>query len=118
MIAKGFTEKDLFTIDSDDEYRYVDYEDGVKIIGYSGLRQYIEIPETLDGKKVVAIGLTEERYPGSRTFNLLIPNTISFIDPKCIPISRNSWIAGLFLKDDNDHFVIEDGCLSRKETIL
>ena len=115
MIAKGFTERDLFTIDSDEEYRYVDYEDGVKIIGYSGLRQYIEIPETLGGKIVVAIELAEEGYPGSRAFNLLIPNTISYIDPKCNPVSRNSWIAGLFLKDDNEHFVIEDGCLYSKD---
>ena len=115
MIAKGYAERDLFTIDNDEEYRYVECEGGIKIIGYSGLRQYIEIPEMIDGKKVVALGLAEEGYPGSRSFNLLLPNTVSYIDPKCNPISRNGWISGLFLKEDNENFVIEDGFLFSKD---
>ena len=35
-IAKGVTENDFYTIDNEYEYRYVDYEDGIKLVGYSG----------------------------------------------------------------------------------
>ena len=63
MIAKGVEIRELFTIDRPEEYRYVEFEEGVKVIGYSGVRTYIEIPEMIDGKHVVAIGMHEQEHP-------------------------------------------------------
>ena len=115
MIAKGYTEFDLFSMDREIEYRYIDYEDGVKVVGYSGLKEYLEIPECLDGKKVVAIGVNSEGYPGCRCFKLLLPNTVRFIDAKCNPMSEKSWISDLFFRDDNESFFIEDKVLYSKD---
>ena len=49
MIANNVSVYDLFTMDRAEEYRYVDVDGGIKIIGQSGLGEYIDIHESLDG---------------------------------------------------------------------
>ena len=53
MIAKNVSAYELFTVDRSEEYRYVEVSGGIKVVGYSGLREYIEIPETIEGKKLL-----------------------------------------------------------------
>lgn len=115
MIAEGVLIEELFSLDRLEEYRYIDFNDGVKIVGYSGLKEYIEIPEEIDGKKVVAIGLNEEGYPGSMGFKILIPNTVTYIDPKTNPTCYGSWYREFYFKSDNPHFIIEDNFLFSKD---
>ena len=120
MIANNVSVYDLFTMDRVEEYRYVDVDGGIKIIGYSGLREYIEIPESIDGKTVVAIGCEDVVYPGARNFKLLIPNTVHTIDPKTNPTYEYSWYGGIYLKPGNENLCIENNALysSDKKTLL
>ena len=115
VIVKGYTEFDLFAIDREEEYRYVDVEGGVKVVGYTGEKEYIEIPEVLHGKPVIAIGFSGEVYPKGKEVTLLVPNTVTYIDPRANTLFYGGWYKELFLKKENEHFLAQDNFLYSKD---
>lgn len=56
MIAESYQMADLFALDCPNEYIYEEISGGVKVTGYAGTKEFLIIPEQLDGKSVLEIG--------------------------------------------------------------
>ena len=80
-IAVGFN---LTAVADDDVLTYGDYEysikenSTVKITGYTGTQSKLDIPSTINGKKVTSIG--EDAFSGCENLtNVTIPNSVTWI---------------------------------------
>ncbi len=67
-----------FSGDPEAKFTYVAYGEGILIEGYSGAPTNLEVPETIDGKKVVAIG--ENAFVGqTKLRKIVLPDTVTEI---------------------------------------
>ena len=46
------------------EFRYEYVEDGVKVVAYSGVKDNVRIPSSVDGTPVVELGINKDGYVG------------------------------------------------------
>lgn len=106
--------------DAKKEYRYIPTEGGIKIVGYSGVKDNVRIPETIDGNTVVEIGINEEGYVGDMNFNIYIPRTVRHIDVNAINgpqssrrwrVYRKGWFTDFELEEGNPYLSIDRGML-------
>lgn len=67
-----------FSGDPEAKFTYSDYGEGILIEGYSGAPTNLNVPETIDGKKVVAIG--ENAFLGQpKLRKITLPDTVTEI---------------------------------------
>lgn len=66
------------------EFRYEYVEDGVKVVAYSGVKDNVRIPSSVDGAPVVELGINKDGYVGIMPYNVLIPNTVKRINVHAI----------------------------------
>lgn len=90
-ILTGSQDKDIYPSHKDDgqspspdgivaksDFKYSEKDGAVTILGYTGSEYDLEIPSTIDGKPVVAIG--EDAFRGSRVTSIVIPSSVKTID--------------------------------------
>ena len=80
MIAEGYQMADLFALDCPNEYVYEEISGGVKIVGYAGTKEFLIIPEELDGKPVLEIGGVDTLHWRQMYHNIQIPKTVKKIE--------------------------------------
>ena len=67
-----------FSGDPEAKYPYSDYGEGILIEGYSGAPMSLTVPDTIDGKKVVAIG--ENAFLGqTKLRKIVLPDSVTEI---------------------------------------
>ena len=107
--------KHLYESDRVEEFRWVETDGGVKVVGYRGTKNYVCIPSEIDGKPVVALGNEPFNYQGQE-YHVLFPATLERIDPGVfIPKSSyyssvRSWFCGFEIPEDNP-YMKEEGQL-------
>lgn len=116
MLKDGVKEIDLFTYDRDDFYRYVEVEGGIKVVGYTGNKFHVAIPETIHGKTVVAMGVENGKGKNETDKVIVkIPNTVHTIDPETTPCFQDAWYEEIVIEEDNPYWSLQDGYLYSKD---
>jgi hypothetical protein len=90
-ILTGSQDKDIYPSHKDDgqspspdgivaksDFEYSEKDGAVTILGYTGSEYDLEIPSTINGLPVVAIG--EDAFRGSRVTSVAIPSSVKTID--------------------------------------
>ena len=124
MIAEGYKLTDLFALDCLNEYIYEDILGGVKIVGYCGTREFLIIPEQLDGKPVLEIG-RRGMLDIHRTISYIqIPKTVKKIDLAAVNSSGlrvKNWATIFSISEENEYYSYDEetGILyNRDRTII
>lgn len=113
-------ESKLKTSEENPMYKYIDYKSGIAIIKYSGNESVVNVPQTLDGKTVVAIGSLKNEYNGydSITFlnknisKIILPKTLNTIDEKSLISSSANYFE---IEEGNDFFTSINGIIFTKD---
>ena len=102
-------ERETFTAG---DYEYALLDDGtVEITRYSGNAEKLTIPDTLDEKKVTAIGIAAfSRYSSLKS--VIIPDSVTQIGVN--PFAHCSALKTIFVSPDHPYFATIDGVLFRK----
>lgn len=111
-----------FFEDEAKEYRYIPVEGGIKIVGYSGVKDNLLIPSNIDGLPVIEIGVNEDGYIGDMYYNVMIPSTVKHVDvrsinsPRSVPWYRRrnyrgGWFASFSVDVSNPNLTIIDDML-------
>ena len=116
MLKRDVNVYELFEQDREEEFRYENVEGGLRIVGYLGSKNFVEIPESINGQPVVEIGeYTKGRFTSIYP-TILLPNSISRFDPDAFHHeTRDLWIGNIFVKEDNPNFAVKDGVLYSKD---
>lgn len=113
MLKNGVTVMDLFERDSDSEFRYEEVDGGIRIVAYTGSRLFLIVPEEIDGKPVVEIGL-DRNYCSIRPV-VYLPKTISRFDPDFSPLAEDRhtemWFSNAYMDEANPWFKVVDSVL-------
>ena len=105
------------------EFNCVNIKGGIKIVGYSGKKRKLEIPEKLNGKNVIAIGKDPQKGYATgfeHIKKLLIPETVTEIehgafsgmyslDSIVFPSGMKKITEGMFYRCGFEEFRIPDG---------
>ena len=114
--------KHTYYTDRPEEFRWVDLGEGVKIVGYHGDLAFLELPQELGGKPVIAVG-SDAAYTLARDLKILIPHSVRVLEPESVSSfvryfgSRSaSWFSGFelaenhpWLKEENNLLLSADG---------
>lgn len=112
MIKKNVDVISLFESDRPEEFRYEKVDGGIRIVAYSGAKDYVKIPEEIDGNVVIEIGEYRGGNISSIHPSILLPKTISRFDPEAFhQATRDLWMKDVYVCDDNPYFKVEDGIL-------
>lgn len=105
------------------EFRYEYVEDGVKVVAYSGVKDNVRIPTSVDGTPVVELGINKDGYVGIMPYNVLIPNTVKRVNVYaiCSPQTHGwfggssnenkGWFTEFSLEEGNPNLAIINGML-------
>ena len=104
------------------EFRYEDVSDGIKIIGYTGVKDAVKLPSFIDGKPVVEIG-AKINYVQNDSFSVLIPPTVKRIeisDPQreYFYDSTDRFLLSSELDDGNPYLRLENGFLMQGDKLI
>lgn len=110
--------------DDSKEFRYVKTAGGIRVVAYSGVKDNVKIPSTIEGMPVVELGINEEGYVGAMPFDVLIPKSVRHIDVHAInslayeqewidssPVYNDGWFRKFTLEAGNEHLTCENGLL-------
>ncbi len=121
MIAEGYQMADLFELDCSNEYVYEEISGGIKIVGYAGTKEFLIIPEQLDGKSVLEIGGINTLHVGQRSAYIQIPKTVKKIELLAVNPEYQSWAKIFSISEENEHYSYdgETGVLyNRDRTVI
>lgn len=121
MIAESYQMADLFALDCPNEYIYEEISGGVKVTGYAGTKEFLIIPEQLDGKSVLEISGTNTLHWGQRNCNIQIPNTVKKIELLAVNPEYQSWAKIFSISEENEYYSYdrETGVLyNRDRTVI
>ena len=104
------------------EYIFKEVEGGIAIVGHNSYDTHLNIPEEIDGKKVVSLGVCGK---GNRFgVDVTIPDTVSYIDLETMTFrnyqayekpDRISWINELYVNKTNPYFAVKNRILYTKD---
>ena len=110
MLKNGVNLTDLFESDIISEFRYEELNDGVRIIAYTGMKQFVIVPEEINGKKVVEFGTCSD-YASIHPV-VLLPKTICRFDPDMSDLDNaEMWFSNAYMDEENPVFKVQDGIL-------
>ena len=119
MIKDGTDLRTLFELDDPTEYRSEQVEGGIRIVGYTGSKQFLEIPETINGQAVVELGDSKNHSFSSVMPTILMPKTVCRFDPDAFcdsyKYSNRIWFGGIVVPEEHPFFRLEDGILYSKD---
>lgn len=121
MIAESYQMADLFALDCPNEYVYEEVSGGVKVTGYSGTKEFLIIPEELDGKPVLEIGGVDALHLGKRSSYIQIPKTVKNIELLAVNPEYQSWAKIFSISEENEYYSYdtETGILyNRDRTVI
>ncbi len=108
MIAEGYQMADLFELDCPNEYVYEEIQGGVKIVGYSGTKEFLMIPEELDGKPVLEIGGEDTLHWRQMYHNIQIPKTVKKIELLAVNPEYHSWAKIFSISEENEYYSYDE----------
>ena len=118
MLKKGINPFTLFETDDPSEYRWEKVDGGVRVIGYTGSKPFLKIPEVLGGLPVVEIGDYGEDVFCTVYPTVLIPDTVCRFDPDAFCEVYNHggmWFGSLTVPEEHPFFRMENGILYSKD---
>ena len=121
MIAEGYQMADLFELAYPNEYVYEEISGGVKVVGYAGTKEFLIIPEELDGKPVLEIGGVDVLHLGKRSSYIQIPKTVKNIELLAVNPEYQSWAKIFSISEENEYYSYdtETGVLyNRDRTVI
>lgn len=111
------------------DFVVTDYKDGVCINSYKGSAEHVVIPSTIDGKKVIKIGLRvfqgecdillESPFLNHKIKSITIPSTVKEIVMDAFDCydtnSQKDYLENIYVDSENPYYASVDGILYNKD---